>query len=185
MAARKRDIELAPKEEWEKRPLGRFLKWALTIGRYIVIITELIVILAFLSRFKLDRDLTDLYEEIRQKQAIVESASDFENDFRFLQKRLATIQSLEEEQLGAARVLEEVTRLTPLDVSFTDLSSTSEEISFTATALSEAGLATFLRELKASPRFEKLILSQVSSETTKEIGIQFNLSAKLLKTYGP
>lgn len=182
MAARKREIELIPKEEWEKKPLGRFLKWALTVGRYIVIITELIVILAFLSRFKLDRDLTDLYEEIKQKQAIVESASDLESDVRFLQKRLATIQILEKKQLGTARVLEELTRLTPLDVSFTNLSSTSQEINFSATALSEAGMATFLKNLEASTRFENLDLSQVSSGATGEIGIQFNLSAKLSKS---
>lgn len=179
MAARKRDIELIPKEDWEKTSAGKLLIWALTVGRYIVIITELIVILAFLSRFKLDRDLTDLYEEIKQKQAIIESASDFEKDFRFLQKRLATIQGLEKKQLGAARVLAELTRLTPLDVSFSDFSSTSEEIDFTATALSEAGLATFLRNLKTSPRFENLNLSRVSSGTTREVGIQFDLSAKL------
>lgn len=182
MAARRREIELVPKEEWEKRPLGQFLKWTLTIGRYIVIITELIVILAFLSRFKLDRDLTDLYEEIRQKQAIIESASDLESDFRFLQKGLATIQNLEETQLGAARVLEELAHLTPLDVSFSDLSSTSEEISFSATALSEAGMATFLNKLKTSDRFKDLNLSQVSLDTAKEIGIQFKLSARLSKS---
>ena len=181
MAAQKRKIELIPKEDWEKKPLGRFLKWALTIGRYIVIITELIVILAFLSRFKLDRDLTNLYEEIEQKQAIIESTSNLENDFRFLQKRLAAIQNLEKTQLKAAKVLEELAGLTPVDVVFTNLSSTNEEISFSATALSEVGLATFLNNLKSSGRFENLNLSQVSIGETKELGIQFNLSAKLAK----
>jgi Tfp pilus assembly protein PilN len=181
MAARRRDIELIPKEEWEKKPFGRILKWALTVGRYIVIVTELIVILAFLSRFKLDRDLTNLYEEIEQKQAIIESASDLENDFRFLQKRLAIIKALEKEQPHAAKILEELAGLTPVDVSLTDLSSSKEEISFSATTLSEAGLATFLNNLKNSERFDDLNLSQVSSEATKELGIQFSLSAKLAK----
>ncbi len=181
MAARKQEIELIPKEDWEKTPLGRFLKWALTVGRYIVIITELIVILAFLSRFKLDRDLTDLYEEIKQKQAIVEAASDLENDFRFLQKRLSTIQDLEKKQLEAARVMEELASLTPLDVSFSDFSSTSDEVNFSAVALTEAGLATLLNNLKSSDRFENLNLTQVSLGTEEELGIQFGLSAELLK----
>jgi Tfp pilus assembly protein PilN len=182
MTAQRREIELIPKENWEKKPIGRFLKWALTIGRYIVIITELIVILAFLSRFKLDRDLTNLYEEIEQKQTIVDSASDLENNFRFLQKRLTTIQNLEKKQLEAAQVMEEVTSLTPLDVSFSDFSSTAEGVNFTATALSEAGLATFLNNLKNSGHFEDLNLTQVSLGAEEELGIQFSLSAKLLKS---
>jgi len=181
MATQRREIELIPKEDWEKKPLGKLLKWALTVGRYIVIITELVVILAFLSRFKLDRDLTNLYEEIEQKQAIVESANDLENNFRFLQKRLLTIKKLEKEQLQAAQILEELGGLTPVDVSLTEFSSSNEEIALSATALSEAGLATFLANLKNSERFNDLVLSQVSSETTKEFGIQFSLSAKLVK----
>jgi Tfp pilus assembly protein PilN len=140
-----------------------------------------VVILAFLSRFKLDRDLTNLYEEIEQKQAIVESATDLEDDFRFLQKRLTTIKKIEKEQLQASQILEELAGLTPVDVSLTDLSSSNEEINLSATALSEVGLATFLNNLKSSKRFDDLVLSEVSKETTKELGIQFKLSAKLVK----
>ncbi len=91
MAARKSTIELLPQENWEKGTFGRLLKWALTVGRYIVIITELIVILAFLSRFKFDRDLTDLNEKVKQQQAIVQSSAQFEQKFRFLQKQLLYI----------------------------------------------------------------------------------------------
>ena len=62
----KKDINLLPREEFEQKTVGRFLIWALTVGRWIVIVTELIVITAFLSRFKLDRDLANLYEKIRE-----------------------------------------------------------------------------------------------------------------------
>jgi hypothetical protein len=67
----KQEINLLPREEFEKKPIGKFLTWALSIGRYIIIFTELIVILAFLSRFKLDRDLSDLNQSIREKQAVI------------------------------------------------------------------------------------------------------------------
>jgi len=77
MPAQKSQIELLPREEWEETSFGKFLKWLLTVGRYIVIFTELVVILAFLSRFKLDRDLTDLYKQIENKQAIIQNSTDF------------------------------------------------------------------------------------------------------------
>lgn len=178
MAARKRDIELLPKEEWEKTPFGRLLKWTLSVGRYIVITTELVVILAFLSRFKLDRDLTNLYEDIKQKQAIVESASGFENEFRFLQKRLVTINELEKEQSATEEVIGELAALMPLDVALNNISVTNKEISLTATALSEQGLASFLNNLKASTKFDKLVLANISSGTERGVGIQFELKSE-------
>lgn len=177
-APKKRDIELLPREDWEKTSFGKLLKWVLTVGRYILIATELIVILAFLSRFKLDRDLTNLHEEIKEKQAKIEASSDFEEEFRFLQKRLASIEGLEKKQVVTAGVLEELSALIPLDVSLTDLSVSDKEVSLTATALSEQGLASFLNNLKSSDKFENLVLTQVVSGTEKGVGIQFDLTSE-------
>lgn len=178
MAARKVDIELLPQEEWEKTSFGKFLKWTLTVGRWIVITTELVVILAFLSRFKLDRNLSNLYEDIKQKQAIIEASGDFEDDFRFLQKRLAIIKGLSKKQLDADLVIKEISLLTPINVSLSNLSIAGNKVSLTAIALSEDGLAAFLTNLKNSPKFEKLVLSSVSTGIQEGIGIQFELSSE-------
>jgi Tfp pilus assembly protein PilN len=179
MAAPKSKIELLPQEDWEKTSFGRFLKWLLTVGRYIVIFTELIVILAFLSRFKLDRDLTDLYDQIEQKQAIIQSSADFQADFRYLQKRLATIKGLRNEQLLTMRLLEEISALTPIDVSFSDLRIQGRRASFTAEALSEAGLATFINNMKKSPRFSELSIDSLSIGAGEGVGISFGLESQI------
>lgn len=176
----KRDIELLPQEDWEKSSLGRFLKWILSFGRYIVIGTELVVILAFLSRFKLDRDLTNLHEEIQVKQARVQAMSNFEQDFRSLQKKLAAIEELTNAQKASAGLIEALVPLIPIDVSLSNLTIAGEEINLTATAFSEAGLATFLDNLKTSPQFDQLGLAHVATGTEKEIGIQFELSCQFI-----
>jgi len=181
MAALKSKIEFLPKEDWEKTSFGRFLKWLLTIGRYIVIFTELIVILAFLSRFKLDRDLTDLYEQIENKQAIIQSYADFEADFRFLQKQLASIQGLRREQLQTKQLVEEIAALTPIDVYFSELRIIGDKASFTANALSEAGLATFINNLKRSSRFSNLEIDSLAIGTGEGIGISFTLKSQINK----
>lgn len=175
MAARKSGIELLPQEEWEKTSFGKILKWILGVGRWIVIGTELIVVLVFLSRFKLDRDLTDLYGQIKQKQVVIDAASGFEDQFRFLQKRLATAKGLDKQQFAAAKAMEEIANLTPLDVSLADITITNESVSLNALSLSEQGLAGFIRNLQASPQFDNLIVSNVSSGTDKGVGIQFEL----------
>ena len=48
-----------------------FIKWALSIGRVVVIATEAIALSAFLYRFSLDQQLIDLNDKIVQKQALV------------------------------------------------------------------------------------------------------------------
>jgi hypothetical protein len=53
-ARKKKTINFLPEDELEKSPIGRFLKWALKAGRYIIVLTELIVVVVFISRFRLD-----------------------------------------------------------------------------------------------------------------------------------
>jgi Tfp pilus assembly protein PilN len=176
-ALSKQKIELLPQDEWEKGSTGRLLRWTLNVGRYIVIVTELIVVLAFLSRFKLDRDLTNLYEEIKKKQVLVEANGQFEENFRFLQSRLKSIQQIEQQQTSTVAVIEEVSKLIPRDVSLSNLSFNGETISLTAVSLSEQGLASFLKNFKNSQRFEKTSLLGVTTGTEKGIGIQFQINS--------
>jgi len=179
MAAQKTPIEFLPQEKWEQGTIGRILKWALTVGRFIVVFTELIVILAFLSRFKFDRDLTDLNEEIKQKKAIVTASAGFEKDFRFLQKQIETIEKLKNKQLAVDLILNEISSLVPIDITLSDFSVQKQTLTLTASALSEQGLATFLANLKNSKRFTNLVLSQLSTDTQTEVGIQFQLKSEL------
>jgi hypothetical protein len=172
-------IEFIPQEDWERTSFGKFLKWLLNIGRWIVIVTEFIVILAFLSRFKLDHDLTNLNEQVRQKQAIINSSSTLEKEFRFLQKRLTTIESLQKSQIEAQQVLDTFTELTPVGIQLSGFSYTSQKISLTASANSETAFADFLKNLKNSPKFKSVDISKVSANEEKGGEIIFNIKTEL------
>jgi Tfp pilus assembly protein PilN len=175
-APKKREIELLPQEDWEKTSWGKLLKWTLSVGRYIVIVTELIVIVAFVSRFKLDHDLTNLNEEIKEKQARIEAMSEFEKEFRFLQKRLQTVSQIQGAQKTTSGTIQRLIPLIPIDVSLTSLSVNEKTIDLSAVALSAEGLASFINNLKESPHFNQLNLQNVSTGTEQLAGIQFNLS---------
>jgi len=53
-------VNLLPKDNFEFSLVGKFLRWALTAGRVMVVLTEFVVILAFGSRFWLDKEMNDL-----------------------------------------------------------------------------------------------------------------------------
>ena len=82
MVAQNKEINLLPKEKWETGTAGKLLKWALSIGRYIVVFTELVVISAFLYRFSLDRKLMDINEQVNQQKKIIVTYGDLETNFR-------------------------------------------------------------------------------------------------------
>lgn len=178
MAAQRSTIDFLPREDWERGRFGRFLKWALTVGRHIVIFTELIVILAFLSRFKLDRDLTDLNEKIKTQQAIIESWREFEKDFRFLKSQLQTIAELKKTRLEPGEIMNELASLLPSEVSLVEMNVSKEEIEINGIALSESGLSLLMKKLKNSSKFKDLALSQIIMGGREE-GIKFQLKGKL------
>jgi hypothetical protein len=176
----KTTIEFIPQEDWERTSFGKFLKWLLNIGRWIVIITELIVIIAFLSRFKLDRDLTDLNEKVKQKQAIINSSAAFEKDFRFLQKKLSTIEGLTKSQIDSNKVLAIFSQITPAGIQLSNFNvDQKKKISLTAMADSESTFAFFLKNLKGESKLKNLALDKISISQEQFGKIVFNIKAEL------
>lgn len=180
MAAPKKQINLLLREEWEKTSAGRLTKWALTIGRYIVIVTELMVIIAFISRFKLDRDLTNLYEEIEIKQARIKSMQEFEEEFRLVQGRLITIKELEQKKTSPIKIVANFVSLVPLNVILSDLNFDQDQLAINGYAFSESGLATLINNLKQSPYFTNIRIEDITKEPDLEINFRLITSVKSL-----
>lgn len=165
MAARQKNkqINLLPQEEFAASTLGRILRWGLTTFRFIVIITEIVVVGAFLSRFWLDARISDLNDLIRQKQAVIAASSDFEKDFRNTQKQLGIFTSLTEDGGAASKTLETVSSLLPNDVYVTNFSFAVSEARIKAIAPSEQTIAQFIANLESADIFKEAVLTQLDS----------------------
>lgn len=180
MRKTKININLAPRDEFKATPVGSILDWIINIGRYIVIFTELVVIVAFLIRFKLDRDLAKLHQEIKQNKAIIISYEELEIKARSTQKRLGLINGIKNESPQAFSVIEELSQITPVNVIFSDLDINKNNVSIKGQALSNVGLSSFLNSLTLNKKFSEIYLESVSSKTTKGSVLEFQLKAKFL-----
>src|SRR5688500_5727921 len=98
-------INLLSREGFEYTQLGKTLAWLLSAGRTIVIVTELVVITAFLSRFWLDKTLTDLSQANNSKKAQIEASQAFEQEFKNAQIRIASAKKIDETKLGTGEIL--------------------------------------------------------------------------------
>src|SRR3989338_7415536 len=119
MAAQKKKqslVNLLPQNEFESSVVGRILKWILTTFRVIVITVELVVILGFLSRFWLDLRNSDLTDEIKQKEALVESYFGFEKEFKRTQKKIEIFSLASDEKNDTLPLLTSSVRRLPIDI---------------------------------------------------------------------
>lgn len=157
-------INLLPKDDLEKKPLGKFFKWMLSYGRYIIISVELVVLTVFFSRFIYDRQLTDLSEAIEQKQAIVASAVSLEQQVRETQSRLQKIQRLESGRLDSVNSLTYLEQLLPADVFLSKIAVNGKELTFSGKAASNSGFAQLLASLKTSKIFTQIELTEVQKD---------------------
>jgi hypothetical protein len=86
-----KDINLVPHSRVEGHLSTQLLSFALSYGRYIIILTQIIVLSVFFMRFKLDRDHNDFKEKVSQRQAIVQSMGNIEKEIRRVQSKLDLI----------------------------------------------------------------------------------------------
>lgn len=113
MSAQPFTLNLLPKSAFEKSLFGRIIKWGLTTGRHIIIIVEILVITAFLSRFKLDSDVGELEEALKQRQTILESYIPTEQVFLEIQTRLNIAQKVFTSQKNFGQIMETVIKSLP------------------------------------------------------------------------
>jgi Tfp pilus assembly protein PilN len=154
-------VNLLPQEEFDASIVGRVLKWAMGTFRIIVIVTEMIVMGAFLSRFWLDARNSDLNELIDIKSAQVMAQSDFEQEFRSIQARLKIFDDMDKNR-KASETLTKITSKTPSDISLSTVSFQDELAQVKGIATSELSIAQFVANLSADDFFKEVSLGQVS-----------------------
>lgn len=185
-ANRKLDISinLMPQDPFFETGLGRFLKWALSVGRYIVIFTELIVIVSFASRFTLDRMVTDLNASIEQRKRVIESYGDLEQEFRFVQQQIEDYRQLKQEA-NLVDIFPILNENVPSNVVFESLLIRPQSISFTGSALSQDSLNILISNLQLNPHFKQVTVSKIESRGEKTTGFNFDMNAEVVLDAAP
>jgi hypothetical protein len=179
-ASKKLDIavNLVPQDPFFETALGRFLKWALSVGRYIVIFTELIVILSFASRFTLDRMVTDLNGALNQKERVIASYGDLEKNFRFIQQQIEDYQQFKQDA-NLIDIFPILNENVPENVVFETLLIKPDSINFTGSALSQNSLNILVNNLQLSPYFTEVSVNKIESRGEKVAGFNFDMRSKI------
>lgn len=176
-------INLLPRDDFQSSIFGRILKWALSSFRVMVIITELVVMSAFLSRFWLDAKNSDLNETLSVKKAQVLAYSDVEKEFNLYQRKINVAKSI---YLGNKNsdLIGDITNLMPEDLVLSSIQKTEEGIQIKAVAFSERSVAQFLVNLGSLKSLSDVNLSQVASSVDNSFATTFTITAKVNQQNG-
>ncbi len=183
MAAKKKEISLLPDSENSNALVNKLLRWVTTVGRAIIIVTELVVVSAFISRFWLDRKNSDLSEIIRQQKAILESTQQFENEYALLQARLTAL-SQDKQQTSPTldTNIESLASTVPPGVSLQsiriDSSNDISSVSISAISYDEAAIVNFISNLSLNKNFTNVDIKKIEKKPKDDkytIDLTFNI----------
>jgi len=171
-------INLLPKDPFFATIPGRILKWALSAGRYIVIFTELVVIISFATRFTLDRQVTDLNQSISNKAAIISSYGQLENNFRIAQNKISSYEQLKQSNT-IVETFADIKEIIPEGILLDDLVISNDTIIASGTTLSQTAFNLLINNLQISSKFHEVAVDKVeSNEDNTQPGFAFSIRAK-------
>jgi hypothetical protein len=168
------DVNLLAGDELDTSPQGKFVRWALTWGRRIVVLTELVVILAFISRFWLDTTVASLNDKIEQKRAVVSSFSDFEDKYRAVLGQVDEAKKIEKYTKTLA-TYDQILNLTPGNVAMAQMTIDEKRISFNGSC-EEAVLSDLVDNFRNSASFSAVTVERIAKAENGQV-IEFSLRA--------
>lgn len=171
-------INLIPQDSFDASLLGRIIRWALSSFRIMVIVTELIVMSAFLSRFWLDARNSDLNEELEIGEAQILAYEEIEKEINTVQHKLKDVKFLYD-QPKTTVILEKISPMMPPDLSINSINKNQKTIIIKASSFLEKSIDQFITNLKSEPYFEKIALSQVTTSFDNPEIITFTVEGQI------
>ena len=158
---------LKPQSNPEKIPV-KLIHWLLRTGRFIFILVEAVVLIAFGARFKLDADLASKKESIEQQIPYIESLKSVEILIRQTQLKLESLNSLYQTQADYPQILKKIADQTPAGVKIINLNMEGDvnktTINLNGQAQTNNDLAIFLGGLKQEKMFSDINITSIGFE---------------------
>lgn len=169
-------INLLPQEEFNASTTGRVLKWATGTFRIIVIATEMVVMGAFLSRFWLDAQNSNLNNTIKIKSAQISAQSETEKTFRSIQTKLNVVSQIKNNQ-KTSDYLDKIVSSVPTNITLSRVSVSSASIQVQGVSIVDTDILQFIANLKGD-LFKEVELGQVGSSEVNPGETNFTINIK-------
>lgn len=155
----------------------KFINWTLTIGRLIVIITEVVAVIAFAYRFSLDERIIDLHSAIKQKQNIISVLRNDERKYRNLQDRIALASTFLTKATKTNQAITDIVNLIPEQIRISNLILNKDRANLTVDVVSVSSLADLITSLKNYNNIKSISIDNI--ENKPSTGLTIKVTAML------
>lgn len=158
--------------------IDELVKWALTFGRLLIIIVEIVAFSAFIYRFALDRKLVDLNDKIKNEQAIIASTRERENIYRSLQERITTAEKISTTGNTNIKLLNDIVSITPAEITYNSFSVENNNLNLEVDVASIPRLTEFLKQLREFPQIISVGITGIDNSSGTNT-VKVSIVAKL------
>ncbi len=183
------NINLLPNEA-SSTTTGNAIHWILTVGRYLIIFTEIIALSTFLAGIYLSQQKNNLKDSIKSKQSQIEvfQTCDSEDESAFCEDRFLNIQdqinsiaSIKSNHFETNKVLTEFLTLLPQQMKLENLVIEGSDISFKGRLLTEQELQTLINSFNNSKKITALDIIELSKDISKDPYLRVSATALIIK----
>jgi len=153
----------------EKKDVGFLDKltfFGLNYLRYIIVITQLVVIVVFFYRFQIDQRIIDLKEGVEQKKEIVKIALPLLNEAAKIDKKTSIINETLLKQKKFSEMTDYFIASFPETITLTNMEIKDESIKITGDAENAQHLQAFYALLKRENKFKMVSLQNIKKTET-------------------
>lgn len=144
-----------------------------------MVLTELFVTMAFVSRFWFDRKLTDLRDARMQKESVIDGLSQAQAMFLKTQSQLSTIKNIFERSLDPGKRLETVRSLTPTGIEYSQIDFSPEAITLRGFSTTAAEFSSLLTNIQNFGGFSEIATKRLKLSTFRRPGFDFEVEMKI------
>lgn len=172
------DINLMPTNDGQGN-IAIITHWLLGVGRYLIIITEIIALLIFALSVKFTIDKNNLKESIENKKAIIDTRSADETLFRNYQAKVEKIGDLITNHSNTYSFYTDLLVLLPADAVLDDLKLEENKLTLSGSLPNPGALQNLISQLNNSQKFSELGITNLSVPTSEQPFYLFSASATL------
>jgi cell division protein FtsL len=164
-------INLFP--EKEKDAVDKVMYFAFHYLRYILVITQFVVICVFFFRFKVDQEIVDLKDRLSQKKQIIVATKSLINEIAYLEEKSNSIAAIAKDEESFQTMINYFIDGLPSDILLTSLAVTTTKIVTEGYSVNPASIQKYREQIDTEGKFEKVTLSSVRKS---DVGFSFLLT---------
>jgi Tfp pilus assembly protein PilN len=172
------DINLIPTSE-NQGSVAVIVRWLLSVGRYLIIVTEIIALVIFGLSVKFTIDKNDLKESIDTKKAVIDTLSQDEELFRNYQQKVSQISTLIDTHSNTFSFYSDLLELLPSEAVFEEIKVENGKLTLSGSLPNPNSLQALISSLNSSEKFSELDITNLSVPTAQQPFYLFTASATL------